>query len=192
MRGAFVSGPAVAGLYNPAIASPTSVWADLPADPSSAGEARRLVRTTLEGWRLDDLVESATLLVSELVANSVLHAGTTIRVLVRRANGRVRVEVHDGNERAPARKHYSTLSTTGRGLLLVERMASDWGVEPSAGGKYVWFELDPGEDVADRASQVLLGALDDEDDEMDPVDRSLPRPFRDNTGPRAQVRTGMW
>lgn len=85
----------------------------------------------------------ATLLVSELVANAVLHAHTTIAVRVSRdvPSGRVKVAVHDGTPRSPARKHYSPTSTTGRGLLLVERLASDWGVTPSAAGKSVWFEL---------------------------------------------------
>ena len=114
------------------INAPVEVGAVFDADPASAGAARRFVAGALRGWGCDDLADVATLLVSELVANAILHAHTSIHVLVRRQeNGRVRVDVHDGADRAPARMHYSATTTTGRGLLLVETLASDWGVTPS-------------------------------------------------------------
>ncbi len=40
------------------------------------------------------------------------------------------------------RRHYSDMSGTGRGLMLVERMAAEWGCDHTADGKVVWFELD--------------------------------------------------
>jgi len=107
----------------------------------SAGAARRLVSATLRAWDRTDLDEVATLLVSELIANVVLHAGTGIELCLRRSGDRVRVEVHDGSRRLPARKHHSATSTTGRGLLLVEELSLEWGAEPTATGKAVWFEL---------------------------------------------------
>ncbi len=122
--------------------TPREVRADFTGDPTSASQARRFVDATLRSWSCDALLEIATLLVSELVSNAVLHAGTSIRVVIRVSHGRLRFEVHDGDARLPARKHYSMLSATGRGLLMVERMADDWGVEPEGHGKAVWFELD--------------------------------------------------
>lgn len=116
--------------------------ADFPAEPASAGRARRFVDATLRTWECNALVDVASLLVSELVANSVLHAGTPITVVITRLPRRLRIEVQDGDARVPALKHYSTLATTGRGLMLVERMASDWGVRRTLTGKGVWFELD--------------------------------------------------
>ena len=113
-----------------------------PSTPVSAGEARRFVESSLVDADLGELVYTATMLVSELVANAVLHTGTPIRVVVSPATDRVRIEVHDGSPQLPIRKHYSTMSGTGRGLLLVERMASDWGAKPAGDGKVVWFELD--------------------------------------------------
>jgi anti-sigma regulatory factor (Ser/Thr protein kinase) len=113
-----------------------------PSTPVSAGQARAFVESVLAGAGLDDLSYSATLLVSELVANAILHSGTPLEVVVRCVDDRVRVEVHDGNPQLPVRKHYSTMSGTGRGLMLVERMAAGWGSERTAGGKVVWFELD--------------------------------------------------
>ena len=113
-----------------------------PSAPVSAGRARAFVESVLAGAGLDHLAYTATLLVSELVANGILHSGTPLEVVVRCGDERARVEVHDGNPQLPVRKHYSNMSGTGRGLMLVERMADDWGADRTAGGKVVWFELD--------------------------------------------------
>jgi hypothetical protein len=148
--------------------TPTEVRADFPPEASSAGQARRFVDTTLRGWSCDALLEVATLLVSELVANAVLHAGTHIWVVLRMRGRRLRVEVHDGNSRLPAQKHYSSMSATGRGLLMVERMADDWGVVPAGVGKSVWFELDP--TAAPPTPHVAAFDLSDFDlDDLDDV-----------------------
>lgn len=108
----------------------------------SAGEARRFVRATFDSWDLADLIEPACMLVSELVANVLLHAGTDLDLRLRRTDGGVRVEVHDRSARMPERKYYSATSTTGRGLMLLNAVAQRWGSEPTSGGKAVWFELD--------------------------------------------------
>ncbi len=113
-----------------------------PSVPLSAGTARSFVESVLADARLGALSYTAILLVSELVANAVLHTGTEVEVVVETGVDRVRVEVHDGNPQLPVRKHYSNLSGTGRGLLLVERIAADWGADRTAAGKRVWFELD--------------------------------------------------
>ena len=111
------------------------------------------------------MVDVAVLLVSELVANAVLHAHTSIRVVLRLNGALLRVEVQDGDRRAPTRKHYSALATTGRGLFLVERMARDWGVSSMAAGKSVWFELDP-ETAAAADSGVAAFDLDLDVDDL--------------------------
>lgn len=113
-----------------------------PSVPLSAGQARTFVDSVLAAAGLDHLAYTATLLVSELVANAVLHTGTPLEVVVATGADRVRVEVHDGNPHLPVRKRYSNLSGTGRGLLLVERMAAEWGADRTATGKRVWFEVD--------------------------------------------------
>ena len=113
-----------------------------PSTPTSAGEARRFVDSVLSEAGLDHLAYAATMLVSELVANAILHTGTPVSVVVSPDRARARVEIHDGSPQLPIRKNYSTMSGTGRGLVLVERMASAWGAEPTEDGKVVWFELD--------------------------------------------------
>ena len=104
-----------------------------PSSAASAGQARRFVESVLTGAGLDHLAYAATMLVSELVANAVLHTGTPLRVVVHPGDDRVRVEVHDGSRQLPVRRHYSNMSGTGRGLLLVERMAADWGADADQG-----------------------------------------------------------
>lgn len=114
----------------------------LPSTPASAGAARRFVDAALAAPELFPVTDAAALLVSELVANAVLHTGTPLEVVVAVDGAHVRVEVHDGSPRLPVRKNYSTMSGTGRGLVLVERMSSDWGADSTPTGKVVWFELD--------------------------------------------------
>ncbi|MDQ6726204.1 MAG: ATP-binding protein [Actinomycetota bacterium] len=113
-----------------------------PSAPASAGVARRFVDAALADPELFPILDAAALLVSELVANAVLHSGTPLDVVVAVDGLRVRVEVHDGSPRMPVRKNYSTMSGTGRGLVLVDRMSSRWGADSTPTGKVVWFELD--------------------------------------------------
>lgn len=113
----------------------------LPGNPSSAGIARRFVRDVLVDWEREDLADLAQFLANELVTNSVLHASTEVELSVSLERDRLRVEVQDENPQAPMKKDYSLSATTGRGLVLVEELSSDWGSEPANAGKVVWFEL---------------------------------------------------
>jgi len=117
----------------------------LPAEASSARRARRIVHETLASWGLEALEEVASLLASELVSNVVLHVRSDCSLQMGFDGWRLRVGVWDGSLVAPVRHHRSASAATGRGLALVEALASDWGWEPSEqGGKVVWFELEPG------------------------------------------------
>ena len=113
-------------------------------DPAaiSAREARRFVMDALHRLALESYADAATLLVSELVTNAVLHAGgpVTLRVLAR--SSLLRVEVEDESAAIPVQRHFGAEAATGRGLLLVEAMAHEWGTTSTpTGGKVVWFEL---------------------------------------------------
>ncbi len=112
-----------------------------PCVPASAGKARRFVRSVLAELGSSELCGMAELLVSELVTNAILHAGTDLEVVVRVMPGRVSVEVHDRGPGAATRRHYSATSGTGRGLVLVDELARDWGTVVTADGKFVWFDL---------------------------------------------------
>jgi anti-sigma regulatory factor (Ser/Thr protein kinase) len=136
------------------------------AEGTSAGAARRFVSDTLAAWGVEALDDAATLLASELVANVVLHAGTDLDVVLRRPEGRVRIEVHDRDHRLPVRKHYSVTATTGRGLGLLEDLARTWGADVTPDGKVVWFELDETEVPSAPMSDAEL-SLDDLEDLFD-------------------------
>jgi anti-sigma regulatory factor (Ser/Thr protein kinase) len=118
---------------------------ELPARPTSPGEARRFVGEVLRdhGLETGEVIEAAALLTSELVTNAVLHAAGTINIDVDLDLTAVRVEVADCSEEPPAPRDAAPEDTSGRGLHLVQAMARAWGVERERqDGKVVWFELD--------------------------------------------------
>ena len=115
----------------------------LPPVRQSPSTARHFVAEMLRRWELDSTVESAELLISELVTNAVVHAGTDVQIVIEASDGTVHVEVIDLNRRPPVARltPYDDLQT-GRGLTLLESVASDWGVNALERGKSVWFELE--------------------------------------------------
>jgi anti-sigma regulatory factor (Ser/Thr protein kinase) len=113
----------------------------LPPRPASAREARHKVRALVPTWPTE-CAAALQLLVDELVTNAVLHARSDSELVATVEGRSARVEVRDESTRVPTARHYGPSSTTGRGLHLVEALAQRWGVEPVAGGKVVWFELD--------------------------------------------------
>lgn len=118
------------------------------------------MRGILAAAGLEELEDAATLLTSELVTNAVLHARSAAELVVRVDGRRLWVGVADGMVTAPVRKNYGPQAGTGRGILLVEHVASAWGTEASDDGKVVWFELVAADDVPGSGSSVsaLSGA----------------------------------
>jgi hypothetical protein len=118
-------------------------WRRFDDDVRDLPGARAFVRGTLGSWGCHALATEASLVVTELATNAVLHARTAFHVsLGRRPSGQgIRIAVHDGSEEAPAIRHYAPGAATGRGLHLIRALSSAWGVERFAGGKSVWVEL---------------------------------------------------
>ncbi|MFD0484565.1 SpoIIE family protein phosphatase [Kineococcus sp. GCM10028916] len=118
-------------------------------EAASAPVARALVRSlaTTGGWGEDD-VDTAELLVSELVANAVIHGRSDLRLTASTTAHRLLVEVEDGNERMPVLLPDDAAALSGRGLHLVQNASDEWGCRPveghGAAGKVVWFALDRG------------------------------------------------
>ena len=137
----------------------------LPPQPSSVGDARAHVRRLLDEADRDDLAETAVLLVSEVVTNALLHAGTDIDVAARLDDKGLRVEIGDGSPHLPSRRRYGTTAGTGRGLLMLESLVDDWGVIRHRTGKTVWFRVsgsdndlpDPEEPRADQPGVAVMG-----------------------------------
>ena len=114
---------------------------ELEARPQSAGEARRAVESLLSRWDLDSLVDVTVLLTSEVVTNAILHARTNVVVIIVVDVPTVRVEVSDDAEQYPEMRRTDEEATSGRGMMLVDSLATAWGVRPANGGKCVWFEV---------------------------------------------------
>ncbi len=115
----------------------------LPAVPTSVSAARHAVANLLNGTRRVPVVvvEDVLLLVSELVTNAVLHARTYTRVSASVRAGRVVVAVGDADpHHAPFLAERGTMATNGRGVMLVDALASDWGIDLREHWKVVWFE----------------------------------------------------
>lgn len=118
---------------------------DLPPDLGSAREARRFVADCASRLGRPEVAELAQLLVSELVTNAVAHARTSVAIQCVPTDEGLRIVVCDGSSDLPAPRHPDPWDERGRGLLLVESLASRWGtryVPPQ--GKAVWFELADG------------------------------------------------
>ncbi len=109
--------------------------------PSVTESARRARRTLVQGGLDPDLDHTVSLLATELVVNSVRHVpgSTPIRLEATLTDGFAHVEIIDvGPGFDPEIRH----ETDGFGLRLVDKLASRWGVERSAGETRVWFEVD--------------------------------------------------
>jgi anti-sigma regulatory factor (Ser/Thr protein kinase) len=117
--------------------------ATIPCGPEAPSLARRTVSCWLEGRAQAQVHQDAGLLVSELVTNSVQHAGqppgAPVHIRAATVDGVVRVEVHDHGHgwvrrRAPGPRQ------GGFGLDIVNLLAARWGVSHDDGTR-VWFEL---------------------------------------------------
>jgi anti-sigma regulatory factor (Ser/Thr protein kinase) len=113
----------------------------LPPEPRSVPAARHFTTEALRTLGAADAIDDAELLVSELAANVVLHAHTAMRVSILERAGRVRIEVRDDNPNLPQRRTPDDFALEGRGVMLVDTVATAWGVNGNHHGKTVWFEL---------------------------------------------------
>ncbi|MFC4034257.1 SpoIIE family protein phosphatase [Streptomyces polygonati] len=115
------------------------------ADPGLIRGARDDIRALLHDWVSEDQLETAALLVSEVVTNVLVHTDEDA-TLIAQVTGlagtrRLHVEVGDRSDDMPHRRSPGELASSGRGLLLMEELADAWGVDPRGEGKSIWFEL---------------------------------------------------
>lgn len=129
-------------------------YVELAALPSAPSWARRHTKTTLGGWQLlPEIIETAVLLVSELVTNALDATRSTIAetnltrpsdsecvvLTLRLMPGRVVIEVSDNNPNPPLMVTADLDAECGRGLMLVQALSKEWGhFCPPAGGKTVY------------------------------------------------------
>ena len=115
----------------------------LTAHPTSVGAARRFVRDVLMSRRVPDgVVDTVELLTSEVVTNAIIHARSGPQLAVTVDGDVVRVAVRDLSPAVPIRRRGRLDDVSGRGVVIVEELASAWGVELDRNGsKRVWFEV---------------------------------------------------
>jgi hypothetical protein len=112
-----------------------------PLAPHGPRQARLFVVEALTAWGRSDLIDDAALVVGELAMNAVTHAASGFTVSLARAGDTVTIAVGDRDVTAPVRRPYTSASTGGRGLHLVEAVASGWGHTIMSTGKLVWADL---------------------------------------------------
>ncbi|WP_415923671.1 SpoIIE family protein phosphatase [Streptomyces scabiei] len=112
----------------------------LPREPRSVGRAREYARGRLQAWDLEPLIDTAELLVSELVTNALRYGEGEIRLRLLLDRTLV-CEVWDAGLVQPRRRRARDTDEGGRGLQLVGLLSAAWGSRRTPRGKTVWFEL---------------------------------------------------
>ena len=124
--------------------SPHRESVTLPAEPRSAGTARRLTERLCAAAALDGTVsDAAVLLVSEVVTNAITHGGRGARLTVTTGKLGVHVEVGDDNQDMPYWREPNMMAEDGRGIGIVDALATHWGIRAKPLGKVVWFQIVP-------------------------------------------------
>jgi anti-sigma regulatory factor (Ser/Thr protein kinase) len=111
--------------------------------PEACRQVRQLVDQACSGWHRSDFTATAALIATELVANVVRHAHTTMEFTLAHRDGRITMAVRDGSLRMPRALDPGLSDAGGRGLRLVRELSAAWGVLPVSDGKVVWTHLTP-------------------------------------------------
>ena len=109
--------------------------------PDACRQVRQLVAQACASWQLRDVAAVAQLVATELVANVVRHAHTTMEFTAGLRDGRMFLAVRDGSRRLPQPADPGFADAGGRGLRLVKELTVAWGVLPVTDGKVVWTQL---------------------------------------------------
>ena len=117
----------------------------LPCDDQAPRQARRILAATLDVWGLGHLLETASVVLAELVTNAVRHAGgRQIGLTLWRRMTLVHISVRDCSRSLPClilTGPFPTTAESSRGLQLVAAYTFRWGTELLPGGKRVWAEI---------------------------------------------------
>ena len=121
----------------------------LDAKVTAPRQARDFLAAACSAWRAEQFIAPASLVLSELVSNAVMHAGTELDVQLRLADDVLLLSVHDTGPGMPQSVmpppgQPDILSVGGHGLDIVSQISESWGVAPDPGGragKSVWCVL---------------------------------------------------
>ena len=129
----------------PPAPGPRQTHLELAALPSAVACARGHVTSVTLAWGLGELTETAALLVSELMTNAVRASGRlrtieppVVRLGLSGDEASLAIHVWDGSDQMPVRQDSGPDAESGRGLLLVDALAKEWGTNRTHDGKVVW------------------------------------------------------
>ncbi|MFJ9822681.1 SpoIIE family protein phosphatase [Streptomyces sp. NPDC101151] len=134
-------------------------------DLKGVKQARRFIREQLHVWDLDEVRDDVELLASEVVTNALIHADSSVDVRLREYPDHLRLEVRDADPTPPvpsavtATDEANAWAEHGRGLLIVDELASQWGKSPSGRGKTVWFDMPRTPRTGDGAWGAIVDEL---------------------------------
>jgi anti-sigma regulatory factor (Ser/Thr protein kinase) len=123
------------------VVAPQRIRVRLRPVPDACRQVRHLVAQACTAWQRSELTSTASLIATELVANVVRHAHTTMEVTLGMRDGRLSMTFRDGSRRLPKPVEPGPADAGGRGLCLVRDLTDAWGVLPVSDGKVVWARL---------------------------------------------------
>ena len=130
----------------------------LPRQPAAAAEARRQVRAAIRDWKVPVDLDLAVLLTSDLVTNAITHGdGQTVALAVRCSRGQLRIDVYDQSRFLPVGVAGPAATDTGRGLVLVAALSTEWGSFRTPVGQAMYFTLASQPDLPSDGDQVAAG-----------------------------------
>jgi anti-sigma regulatory factor (Ser/Thr protein kinase)/anti-anti-sigma regulatory factor len=109
--------------------------------PDACRQVRQVVIQSCAAWQHRELTATAALIATELVANVVRHAHTTMEFTLGLRDGQLCVTVRDGSRHLPRATDPGVADAGGRGLHLVRALTDSWGVLPTTDGKVVWTQF---------------------------------------------------
>jgi anti-sigma regulatory factor (Ser/Thr protein kinase) len=116
-----------------------AVSAEVEPAPEGVAAARAVADKACAEWDIDDSAAfDISLIVSELATNAVRHGRPPIELVLRREVDCIVIEVSDGAPGRPTRREAAPSEASGRGLTLIDALASQWGTRPTGRGKAVW------------------------------------------------------
>lgn len=138
--------------------------ASFPPSPENVAHARRITRTALAAWGVQELADSAEMLVSELVTNALRYGRGPVDLTIALSGGSLRIAVADEGPAMPVPREAGDDAQNGRGLMIVEMLADSWEVTVRLTGKTVScvLALEPAQAaaVAARAASGTAPALE--------------------------------
>ncbi|MFE7794536.1 ATP-binding protein [Streptomyces sp. NPDC057460] len=116
-------------------------------DLRGVAKAQDFVQSRMAAWGHEAVADDLILIVSELATNALIHADSDVEVRLREYGDRIRMEVRDSDPAPPVPSFLVTsggenqIAEHGRGIIIVEALASVFGSSPNGRGKTIWLEI---------------------------------------------------